>query len=152
MDIPANAAIAVSTRSNQALDKQEQLMMKKLVLEQDRRQDDSEKRGQSRYGRRRAALAMQGLTTFPFQRWRRRPGREASSCASLTRAEAEPSNALPPLGHHSPMPQSLPTPNTCRAAQPGRFQGARLGLPGSTAARATRGPPLARQLSARSFR
>lgn len=48
MDIPSNASIAVSTRSNQALDKQEQLMMKKLVLEQDRRQDDSEKRGQSR--------------------------------------------------------------------------------------------------------
>lgn len=47
MEIPVDSAIAVSTRSNQMLDKMEQQQMKKLVLEQDRRQDDSEKRGRS---------------------------------------------------------------------------------------------------------
>lgn len=45
MDIPSDSALAINTRSNQMLDKLEQQQMKALVLNHDKRQEDSEKRG-----------------------------------------------------------------------------------------------------------
>lgn len=84
MDIPVDSAIAVSTRSNQMLDKLEQQQMKKLVLEQDRRQDDSEKRGSlsPRLALRTTFRVTDILASAPFQPWRPPPGQEESSSVS----------------------------------------------------------------------
>jgi hypothetical protein len=49
MEIPADSAIAISSRSNQMLDKLDRQQMKTLVLNQTGRQEDNEKKGVSAY-------------------------------------------------------------------------------------------------------
>lgn len=63
MDIPYDSPIAVNTRSNQMLERHEQQQMKRLVLDQELRQEEGEKKCQS-LASRKTSLPVRGFAYF----------------------------------------------------------------------------------------